>query len=105
MLRWNVRTRRGRKDKAPIGQRRQLSIRIDARLYETLEVLARDAQCSVAQVTGRLVHDALRHRLDGPTTRVGAPAQDIAALADAGGAFSWLATEPDLYDDTSGEPL
>ncbi len=88
-----------------MGQRRQLNIRIDARLYEALEALARDEQRSVAQVAGRLVHEALRHRLDGRTTRDDAPAHDIVALADAGRAFSWLATEPDLYDDTSGEPL
>ncbi len=100
-----MRTRRGRKAKAPVGQRRQLNIRIDAGLYEALEVLARDEQRSVAQVAGRLVHEALRHRLDGRTTRDDAPAHDIVALADAGRAFSWLATEPDLYDDTSGEPL
>jgi hypothetical protein len=31
--------------------------------------------------------------------------QEIAALAMAGGAFDWLADEPDLYDDTCGEPL
>jgi hypothetical protein len=100
-----VRTQRGREAKATVGQRRQLNIRIDARLYEALEVLARDEQRSVAQVAGLLVHEALRHRLDGRTTRDDAPAHDIAALADAGGAFSWLAAEPDPYDDTSGEPL
>jgi hypothetical protein len=32
-------------------------------------------------------------------------AQEIARLAAAGGAFDWLADEPDLYDDTSGEPV
>ena len=30
---------------------------------------------------------------------------DIAALAMAGGAFDWLADEPDLYDDTCGEAI
>jgi len=30
---------------------------------------------------------------------------DIAALAMAGGAFAWLADEPDLYDDTCGEAI
>jgi hypothetical protein len=100
-----VRTQWGTKAKTTVGHRRQLNIRIDARLYEALEGLARDEQRSVAQVAGRLVHDALHHRLDGRTTRDDAPAHDIGALADAGGAFSWLAAEPDLYDDTSGEPL
>ena len=31
--------------------------------------------------------------------------QEIAHLAAAGGAFDWLAEEPELYDDTCGEPL
>ncbi len=30
-------------------------------------------------------------------------AKEIAKLAMAGGAFDWLADEPDLYDDTCGE--
>ena len=30
---------------------------------------------------------------------------EIGALAAGGGAFDWLADEPELYDDTSGEPL
>ena len=32
-------------------------------------------------------------------------AHEIAALAMAGGAFDWLAHEPDLYDDTCGEAI
>ncbi len=30
---------------------------------------------------------------------------ELAALAMAGGAFDWLADEPDLYDDTCGEAI
>jgi hypothetical protein len=33
------------------------------------------------------------------------PASEIAHLAIAGGSFDWLEDEPDLYDDTSGEPV
>ena len=29
---------------------------------------------------------------------------EIAALAMSGGAFDWLADEPELYNDTCGEP-
>ncbi len=32
-------------------------------------------------------------------------ASDLAKLAMAGGAFDWLAEEPDLYDDTCGEAI
>ena len=30
---------------------------------------------------------------------------ELAKLAMAGGAFDWLADEPDLYDDTCGEAI
>ncbi len=30
---------------------------------------------------------------------------EFAELAMAGGAFDWLAGEPDLYDDTCGEAI
>ena len=30
-------------------------------------------------------------------------AADLASMAMVGGAFDWLADEPDLYDDTHGE--
>ena len=32
-------------------------------------------------------------------------ASEMARLAVSGGAFDWLADEPDLYDDTSGEAI
>ena len=32
-------------------------------------------------------------------------ADEIAALAMAGGAFDWLADEPDIYDDNCGEAI
>ena len=34
-----------------------------------------------------------------------APATKIAELAMASGSFHWLAAEPDLYDETCGEPV
>jgi hypothetical protein len=38
-------------------------------------------------------------RFDNTRTR------EIAHLASGGGAFSWLAEEPELYDGRSGEPV
>ena len=32
-------------------------------------------------------------------------AADLESIAMAGGAFDWLADEPNLHDDTDGEPL
>ena len=33
------------------------------------------------------------------------PSQALATLASQGGAFNWLAEEPEIYSDTDGEPL
>jgi hypothetical protein len=96
----------GRRTKGPQKiMRRQLNLRVDARLYAALEALARDEQRSVAQVAKRLVDEGLGHRLNGPTTRDDTSGAAIAPLAASGDAFTWLAAEPDLYDDRSGEPL
>ena len=99
-----VKTRRATKASRKVG-RRQINLRVDAQLYATLEALARDEQRSVAQVARRLVDEGLGHRVNGPATRDDTPGVAIAPLADAGRAFTWLATEPDLYDDNSGEGL
>lgn len=100
-----MRAVQGKRARPTPAQHRQLNIRIDLPVYEALALLAREEQRSVAQVARRLVRDALRQHLDGFLTRDDAPGREIAALAEAGGAFGWLAAEPDLYDDTAGEPL
>ena len=33
------------------------------------------------------------------------PSQELAAVAQHGGSFDWLADEPDLYSDQDGEPV
>ena len=96
---------RQRKKERRAGQVRQLNLRVDARLYQALEVLAQEEQRSVTQVARRLVDEGLGHRLNGRTTRDDTPGNAIAGLAEASGAFTWLAAEPDLYDDSSGEPV
>jgi hypothetical protein len=85
--------------------RRQVNLRVDPRLYDALEALARAEQRSVAQIAQRLVSEALGNRLNGSASRDDTSGVAIAPLAAAGGAFTWLASEPDSYDDTSGEPL
>ena len=96
---------RERKKEPRASQVRQLNLRVDARLYQALEALAQEEERSVTQVARRLVDEGLGHRLNGRTTRDDTPAHAIAGLAAASGAFTWLAAEPDLYDDSSGEPL
>ena len=96
---------RRRTKATPKLTRRQLNLRVDPNLYEAIAVLARNEQRPVAQVAQRLVSEALGHRLNEASPRDDAAGAAIAPLAAAGGAFTWLAAEPDLYDDTSGEPL
>lgn len=43
--------------------------------------------------------DPVAPPLDAPTSR------ELAALAQMGGAFSWLAEEPELYSLSDGEPV
>ena len=85
--------------------RRQINMRVDPELYQALERLARQEQRSVAQAARLLLEAGLRQRLDNQTLPDDTSGLDIATLATAGGAFDWLAEEPDLYDDTCGEPL
>ncbi len=51
------------------------------------------------------MQEALSLHPEGRAAADDTAAQDIARLAAAGGAFDWLVDEPDLYDDTSGEPV
>lgn len=91
-----------RRRRAP--DRKQLNIRVERRLYRTLAALAREERRSVAQTAGQLLERGLRERAGGGM-RDDLAAADLATLAREGGAFRWLEDEPDLYDDTAGEPL
>jgi|SRR5581483_1564277 len=83
----------------------QVNIRVEAKLYQTLRAIAGQERRSVPQTALHLLEAGLRQRLGGQVSKDDPPSQDIATLAAAGGAFDWLADEPDLYDDASGEPL
>ena len=85
--------------------RRQINMRVDPDMYQALALLARQEQRSVAQAARLVLEAGLRQRLDSQAMPDDTRGQDIATLAVAGGAFDWLAAEPDLYDDTCGEPL
>ncbi len=85
-------------------QRCQINIRVESSFYRTLEAVARNERRSVPQTAQHLLEEGLRRRLGRPVLD-DAPAEELAALAAAGGAFEWLADEPELYDDTCGEPL
>jgi hypothetical protein len=86
-------------------RRAQVNIRLEGGLYQTLQALARQERRSVPQTALHLIEAGLRQKIGGPVSGDDTPGPEIAALAVAGRAFDWLANEPDLYDDTSGEPL
>jgi hypothetical protein len=84
---------------------KQVNIRVESALYRALETIARQERRSVPQTARLLLEEGLRQRTSSKLSNDDTPGSDIAALARAGGAFDWLADEPDLYDDTCGEPL
>jgi hypothetical protein len=86
-------------------RRKQVNIRVELALYQALQVLARQEQRSLPQAARQLMEEGLRQRMGGRAIVDDTPGQEIAALVAAGGAFDWLAEEPDLYNDTCGEPL
>jgi hypothetical protein len=91
---------------APIaGERRQVNLRVEPALYRALEVVARQERRSVPQAARRLMEEGLRRHTVGDVSTDDTAAEQIGGLAAAGGAFDWLADEPNLYDDTSGEPV
>ena len=91
--------------KSAPGRRKQVNRRVEPGFYQALETVARQERRSVPQAARELMEEGLRHHVGGPIATDDTPAREIAALAGGGGAFDWLANEPELYDDTSGEPL
>ena len=80
-------------------------MRVEPALYQALETVARQERRSVPQAARELIEAGLRQHSGGLNPTDDTPARELAVLAARGGAFDWLENEPDLYDDTSGEPL
>jgi hypothetical protein len=93
-----------RSDNVP-GRRKQVNLRVEPALYQALETVARQERRSVSQAARQLMEEGLRHHAGGRIPADDTAAQEIATLAARGGAFDWLADVPELYDDTSGEPV
>ena len=84
---------------------RQVNIRVEPALYRAVEVVARQERRSIGQAARQLLEEGLRHRVTAGGTLDDTSSRQIARLAAAGSAFDWLAAEPDLYDDSVGEPV
>ena len=91
--------------KERVAQQQQVNIRVEPALYHALKTLARQDRRSLPQTARHLMEEGLRQHMGEGALAQDISSQEIAALAVAGGAFDWLAEEPDLYDDTCGEPL
>ena len=90
---------------AVASSRKQVNMRMETTLYQALETIARQERRSVPQIAHLLMEEGLQRRMGGRASSDDVPGAAIASLATAGGAFDWLADEPDLYDDTCGEPV
>ncbi|HLK55326.1 MAG TPA: hypothetical protein VKU00_02100 [Chthonomonadaceae bacterium] len=90
---------------AVMSSQKQVKIRLDSALYRALETLARQKRLSIPRAARLLVEEGLQYRFGGQLLNDDTPGSEIAKMALTGGAFDWLADEPDLYDDTCGEPL
>ena len=86
-------------------KRRQINMRVEPALYQALEAVAQQEQHSVAQTARQLLAEGLQYRLKSQSVVDDLPSQALATLASQGGAFNWLADEPEIYSDTDGEPL
>lgn len=86
-------------------QRRQVNLRVEPNLYQALALVARQERRSVPQAARLLLEEGLRQRVGGKVMTEDTSAQEIAALAASGGAFDWLAEQPDLYDDTTHDTV
>lgn len=84
---------------------RDVHLRLESSVYQALESLASQERRSVPQAAQSLLEESLRQRISQSFPDDSANHSDLAALAMAGGAFDWLAEEPDLYDDACGEPV
>lgn len=84
--------------------RRQVNVRVESDVYDQLAAQAKRDRRSIPQTARLLLRDALSARRDQPFEQ-GSDVGDLAALATAGGAFDWVAEEPEIYAATSGEPL
>jgi len=82
---------------------RQVNIRVEPGLYRSLEATARRERRSIPQVVRLLIEEGLQHRMAVLPDKEDIRSDDIARAVDESGAFDWLWTEPDLYDDTHGE--
>jgi hypothetical protein len=90
---------------AVMAPQKQVNIRVEPALYQALEAIARQERRSIPQAARLLLEDGMRLRTGGTRYDEDTQSAEIAVMAMAGGAFDWLHDEPELYDDSCGEPV
>ena len=98
-------TKPTQKDTTKTSGRKQVSVRVEPILYQALAAFAHQERRTVSQAVRQLIEEGLKQHRAIQEEVDDTSSQEIARLAAAGGAFDWLAEEPELYDDTCGEPL
>jgi len=83
---------------------KQINIRVDSIIHRTIETVARQERRTVGQMVRLLIEEGLKVH-SSERRQEDTSAHEIASLAVAGRAFEWLNDEPDIYDDSSGEPV
>jgi hypothetical protein len=84
----------------------QLNVKLPEERLEALRQLADRRRTPVSW----LIKDYVDYLLAGgqpvtPATEDEIGGRQLAALAERGGSFDWLAEEPELYSDADGEPM
>ncbi|HZR99892.1 MAG TPA: CopG family transcriptional regulator [Chloroflexota bacterium] len=84
----------------------QLHVELSDAELAALERCADQRQVSATALIREYLHYLLAggQPVSGPRDRAPS-APELAALAERGGAFDWLADEPDLYSLADGEPV
>ena len=84
---------------------KQINVRVETQTYEMLSLLAEQDGRSVPEAARRLLEAGLQQSSGRAISGDDFPAHQLAELSSAAGAFDWLNDEPDIYGDSSGEPV
>lgn len=87
------------------AEKKRIDLSLEKSFYDKLKVIANEEKRSVPNTALYLMEEGVKHRQERHSTSDDIPSSSLANLAEKGGSFDWLADEPDLYDDTCGEPI
>jgi hypothetical protein len=77
-----------------------VNIELRPQTYRSLETIALQEHRSVPETALELIEEGLLYRASRAALSPDITSNEIAVFATEGGAFSWLADEPDLYAES-----